>query len=172
MCWADHHANRGTGRAHTERRHRGPASSQHVVRTADDVRVSDEERMAVVAELQRHVGDGRLTLDEFEERADEVMRARTGADLRLVLRELPPPPVDAHRRERPTSASHRDRPRRPVPFWVVVLGVTAAVSLAVGHLVLWPLFLFAFAGCAGGRRSHHRHQPYRTDDPEPAITFV
>ena len=38
-------------------------------RRGPDLRVGDAEREAVVADLRVHAGHGRLTLDEFEERA-------------------------------------------------------------------------------------------------------
>lgn len=57
-----------------------------------DLRVSDAERQAVVDLLRHQTSAGRLTLSEFEERLDEVYRARTGRELRLPLRELPVEP--------------------------------------------------------------------------------
>lgn len=56
------------------------------------VRVSDAERQTIVDLLREQTTAGRLTLAEFEERLDEVYRARTAADLSLVLRELPVEP--------------------------------------------------------------------------------
>jgi hypothetical protein len=54
-----------------------------------EVRASDAERDAVVAELQEHSAQGRLTLEEFSARADEAFAAKTLADLEAVRRELP-----------------------------------------------------------------------------------
>jgi hypothetical protein len=53
------------------------------------LRVSDAERHRVVAQLQEHCAQGRLTVDEFAERTGEALAARTRADLDHVLRELP-----------------------------------------------------------------------------------
>ena len=63
--------------------------------TTPSLRVSDAERQAVVDLLRDQTTAGRLTLGEFEERLDEVYRARTDVELREPLRELPvePPPV-------------------------------------------------------------------------------
>ena len=66
------------------------------------LRVSDAERQRVVAQLQEHCAQGRLTVDEFSERTGEALAARTQADLDHVLRELPalPPPPPPVRRLR------------------------------------------------------------------------
>ena len=42
---------------------------------SEGVRVSDEERQAVVDVLREQTAAGRLTLSEFEERLDEVLAA-------------------------------------------------------------------------------------------------
>ncbi|MCK0172572.1 DUF1707 domain-containing protein [Mycolicibacterium sp. F2034L] len=64
--------------------------------TADaHIRVSDADRTAVRAILERAVGEGMLTLDEFAERIDAVLAARTRGELHPVLQDLPvaaPPP--------------------------------------------------------------------------------
>jgi hypothetical protein len=57
--------------------------------TGSNFRVGDAERDAVATQLREHYGDGRLTLDELNERLDQTLRARTGADLNAVTRDLP-----------------------------------------------------------------------------------
>ena len=57
--------------------------------TGSNIRVGDAERDAVATQLREHYGDGRLTLDELNERLDQTLRARTGADLNAVMRDLP-----------------------------------------------------------------------------------
>jgi hypothetical protein len=54
-----------------------------------EVRVSDAEREAVVRRLLRAVGEGRLDMDEFEERAAIAHAARTRADLEPLTSDLP-----------------------------------------------------------------------------------
>jgi Domain of unknown function (DUF1707) len=51
--------------------------------------MSDAEREQVVARLQHAVGEGRLTLPEFEERVTAVLHARTYADVEPHLADLP-----------------------------------------------------------------------------------
>lgn len=88
------------------------------------IRASDADRERIVTMLQEQVGTGRLTLDEFSERAAVAYRARTLGDLDALTRDLPTPP--------PRPTSHRSL----VPVLVVM-----AVLLATGLLA-------AFAGPA------------------------
>jgi Domain of unknown function (DUF1707) len=53
------------------------------------VRASDGERDQVVALLQRHFADGRLTQAELEERAGGALAARTRDQLRALIADLP-----------------------------------------------------------------------------------
>jgi hypothetical protein len=54
-----------------------------------DLRVSDEEREHVVAVLQKAIGRGMLNLDEFTERTDIALAARTRGELNAVLADIP-----------------------------------------------------------------------------------
>jgi hypothetical protein len=56
------------------------------------LRVSNAERQAVVDALRVHTGDGRLGIDEFEERSEKAIAARTRDDLRGLLDDLPSEP--------------------------------------------------------------------------------
>lgn len=62
------------------------------------VRASDGERDQVVALLQRHFSEGRLTQAELEERVDAALAARTRDQLRALTADLPAAEV---RRARP-----------------------------------------------------------------------
>jgi hypothetical protein len=53
------------------------------------MRASDAERDAVVSRLNRAVGEGRLTMDEFSDRLQLAYAARTRGDLDPLLRDLP-----------------------------------------------------------------------------------
>jgi hypothetical protein len=57
--------------------------------SGSDVRASDAERDAVVGRINRAVGEGRLTLDEFSDRLQLAYAARTRGDLDPLLRDLP-----------------------------------------------------------------------------------
>jgi DUF1707 SHOCT-like domain len=54
-----------------------------------NVRVGDADREAVAAQLREHYADGRLTLEELNERLDQAFAAKTKADLNIVMRDLP-----------------------------------------------------------------------------------
>ncbi len=57
--------------------------------TGYNVRVGDADREAVAAQLREHYADGRLTLEELNERLDQAFAAKTRADLNTALRDLP-----------------------------------------------------------------------------------
>ena len=54
-----------------------------------ELRVSDAEREHVVELLQKAIGLGLLTLEEFTERTDVALASRTRAELNVVLADLP-----------------------------------------------------------------------------------
>ena len=53
------------------------------------IRLSDAERDQAVTELSEHYQAGRLTLEEFDDRSDRALRARTGSDLSVLFADLP-----------------------------------------------------------------------------------
>jgi Domain of unknown function (DUF1707)/Cell wall-active antibiotics response 4TMS YvqF len=53
------------------------------------MRVSDEDREWAVLALREHLLAGRLTLEEFSERAGAALRARAGGELARVQEDLP-----------------------------------------------------------------------------------
>ena len=57
--------------------------------TGPNIRVGDAERESVAAQLREHYGDGRLTLDELNERLDHTFAARTYSELNAVTTDLP-----------------------------------------------------------------------------------
>ena len=57
--------------------------------TGPNIRVGDAERESVAAQLREHYGDGRLTLDELNERLDRTFAARTYGELNAVTTDLP-----------------------------------------------------------------------------------
>jgi hypothetical protein len=60
---------------------------------ADELRVSDLEREQVVQELREHFAAGRLSDDELSERSQKAYEARTNAELRSLLADLPQLPA-------------------------------------------------------------------------------
>jgi len=57
--------------------------------TERNVRVSDAERDAVAAQLREHYAQGRLTMDELNERLDRVFASKTNLELATVTADLP-----------------------------------------------------------------------------------
>jgi len=53
------------------------------------LRASDADRQRAVAALERHTAEGRLSLDEFAERVDAVLAARTHGELAAITHDLP-----------------------------------------------------------------------------------
>jgi hypothetical protein len=63
---------------------------------SDHIRASDHDRDAVVATLRDAFSEGRLTLDEFQERTTAAYAGRTWGDLRELTADLPmQPPLGA-----------------------------------------------------------------------------
>jgi hypothetical protein len=57
--------------------------------TGPDLRIGDAEREAAAAGLREHYAQGRLTLEEFNQRLDAVFKATTRRQLDLITRDLP-----------------------------------------------------------------------------------
>ncbi|WP_161606051.1 DUF1707 SHOCT-like domain-containing protein [Microlunatus speluncae] len=55
----------------------------------DRLRASDAERDQVIEELNRHAGEGRLTLDELSDRIEQAAGAKTHAELVPLTADLP-----------------------------------------------------------------------------------
>jgi DUF1707 SHOCT-like domain/Cell wall-active antibiotics response LiaF, C-terminal len=75
------------------------------------IRVSDDDRERAVILLREHLLAGRLTLDEFSERAGAALGARTGGELARVQEDLPAA----------SSGGSRSR-RNPARFTAALLG--------------------------------------------------
>jgi hypothetical protein len=57
----------------------------------DDLRIGTAERESAVKILSDHMSEGRLTLEEYDERMSAALESRTRADLRALFTDLPPP---------------------------------------------------------------------------------
>jgi Domain of unknown function (DUF1707) len=99
------------------------------------LRVGDGEREAVAEILRQQHVEGRLDSDEFQERLDRCLAAKTYADLDELIADFPSVEADQDRVGRPWG-------RRSWPFAVLPLALIAAIVLSGGHLVwlAFPLF--------------------------------
>lgn len=147
--------------------------------TGPDLRIGDAEREAAAASLREHYAQGRLTLEEFNERLDAVFKATTQSQLSLITWDLPhaaapsaPLPVTTipgGGRERARQDWSQGRPRFGI-FPVIIAALAAWFVLFDLQLRAFPwpgklaIFLAIFAVIRGllrrvfgfGRRGHVR----------------
>ena len=54
-----------------------------------ELRASHEDRDRIAEQLRVAAGDGRLTMDELDERLEKALNARTGSELAVLVNDLP-----------------------------------------------------------------------------------
>jgi Domain of unknown function (DUF1707) len=119
------------------------------------IRASDQERESVVDVLRDAYTDGRLTLDEFEERTSAAYAAKTWADLGQLTADLPAEPVfgaDLNRHWQagqpqaspPARLPHQARRDRPLGHLLPILFVWILIEAAVGSPDLAAALSFVF----------------------------
>jgi hypothetical protein len=91
---------------------------------AGDLRVGDADRDRALSELSEAFQDGRITADEFDERSQQALDARTGDELTGLLADL------AHERNRAESTEPQKAHRALVAWIVAGTSAAAATSLA------------------------------------------
>jgi hypothetical protein len=69
--------------------------------SSSELRASDADRDRTIADLREHTAVGRLTLEEFSERADRAVAAKTLSELEEIRRDLPGAPPVTRARRRP-----------------------------------------------------------------------
>lgn len=106
------------------------------------MRAGDKDRQRVVEQLGKHLGEGRLTIEEFDER---VIRAHAS----VYLDELPTLTADLPRDPEPLRRPTRPRMRAPSVVLLLVIAmllvwsvVTAVVYGAPPFFALILLFVF------------------------------
>ena len=83
-------------------------------RAPREIRVSDAERDAVVTRLNAATGEGRLTLEEFGERAGQAYAARTSGELVRLVDDLPGPTGVVSTAGQSTAGEQRLRVHNPI----------------------------------------------------------
>jgi hypothetical protein len=134
------------------------------------IRASDSDRESVVEILRQAYTDGRLDLNEFDERTTAAYAAKTWADLRQLTSDLPVDAVLGADVGKPSVAAgtpwrpgmrEPDRPAVPrgpvfVPFlpialfWLVLAGAVHATGLVI-PVVIFLLVGLRLAGLRGRR---------------------
>ena len=124
----------------------------------DEIRVADADREKAAEHLREALGEGRLTLDELDERLRDVYAARTFGDLDRLLADLPGTVDPQHSQVAPAPRTvappSRHEPNPVLPGWlsflwrlwlvavVINLVIWFAVSLSTGGLVyFWPIWV-------------------------------
>ncbi|MBU2668708.1 DUF1707 domain-containing protein [Actinoplanes bogorensis] len=92
-----------------------------------EIRASDEDRERTVAALEQHAGAGRLTLDEFAERARTAHSARTLDELAAVVQDLP-----ADAQPAGAVAAVAEEPSRDL---LVLFAIAAVVLILLGFFI-------------------------------------
>ncbi|MBO0823073.1 MAG: DUF1707 domain-containing protein [Actinobacteria bacterium] len=154
---------------------------------ADDpnIRASDADRDRAAALLREHHAVGRLTSEEFDERLDQALAAKTVGEIDSLLRDLPT--IDLYR------LPHADLSRQPSPHrpparrsdawraawggWFTVTLVCFVIWALTGFGYPWPLWValpwgavilghwVSGAHSGGGHREVHRSR--RANPPGP-----
>jgi hypothetical protein len=158
--------------------------------TGPDLRIGDAEREAAAELLREHYAQGRLTLEEFNQRLDATFAATTQRQLGQISKDLPQagpaspplrPPGPAAARTHPgRAAQYQDcswRRHRSAPRFLRLVPIMAAVAilwlLTVDlHLGFpWPgrlaIFIAAFAFVRGIMRWIWRHSAGARFGPRP-----
>lgn len=99
--------------------------------SSPELRASDADRDRAIADLREHTAAGRLTLEEFSERVDRAVAARTVAELEDVGRDLP------------SALPVARAQRRPKRFTVVAFGRTQRTGRWRLSPRGWGLVLFS-----------------------------
>lgn len=99
-----------------------------------DLRVSDAERHQVAEVLRQAAGEGRLDLDELEERLESTFAAKTYAELEPLVRDLPSHELSmpAPRGARPVASRGSGELASPAVSVAVMSGVERRGEWALG----------------------------------------
>ena len=134
---------------------------------APEPRIGDAEREAAVTALGEHYAAGRLTKEEFDERADQAWAARTASGLWPLFADLPRPSSQQSARPvgpaGPAPRSFADRWwLGPVltPVLVVLVGLTVLLHLPLVLLAV-GIWFFASRSRHGRPHGYGGHQQHR-----------
>ena len=134
------------------------------------LRASDKDRDTIAERLREAAAEGRLLIEELEQRLGAALTARTYGELEALIADLPGP--------RLTSRPRRRSSRMPlVPKLGLIVGailiapivlasIALAVQLALGVILVWWIWA-AVAWLAFGRVRRRWHRGHRWSRIEP-----
>ena len=97
----------------------------------------------MIERLRSHVADGRITMDEFEDRVALVWMARTFGDLDRITADLPVPAAETS----PATTSHAPRPAGPpIRYKPPRDDRTGKVSGTFGVISIFLVLIWLLAG--------------------------
>jgi hypothetical protein len=119
-----------------------------------NLRAADSDRQEVAAALGRHLSDGRLTVEEYDERLAKAYAARTYGDLEALFADLPrptPPRPVARQAPEPAlapaggCAPRSGHVRGAWASWTAVAVLVTAIwlfsSIGGGFHHFWPIWV-------------------------------
>jgi Domain of unknown function (DUF1707) len=115
------------------------------VATGPDLRIGDADREAVAARLREHYAQGRLTLEEFNQRLDAAFAATTRGQLGALTSDLPPAAAPSAPLPVTATGARRERARRARPGSRARLGlIPMIISAVIAWLLIFDLQLRMF----------------------------
>ena len=119
-----------------------------------ELRIGDDERSAAIAALGEHYALGRLTQEEYDERAARAWSARTRSELEPLFADLPHPQPTVPHASPATRPAQRSRSAHPgwwagawmVPVLAVVAGLVILTHLPVFLLIVLAWLFLARSG--------------------------
>ena len=109
-------------------------------------RASDEDRERLVEVLREQMVTGRLTSEELDERVGAAYAAKTWADLRCLVKDLPVTVQFADERtpvQPPPAVRPQRRERRPSPLLPIAIAWLAIMIIGDRIMFIPPLIVFA-----------------------------
>jgi Flp pilus assembly protein TadB len=118
------------------------------------LRAADRDREATADLLRREHLAGRLTSDEWQQRLDRCLTAKTYTELDELVLDLPPDDHDTRERHRGRLGARRwPRPLRLLPFLAAVLIVAVAIDIHAVWLAIPFAFFFVVRPLVWSRRA-------------------
>jgi len=120
------------------------------------IRIGDAERDRAVSDLGDHFAAGRLSREEFDDRADQAMQARFSSDLTPLFADLPEPDPE------PVSPKPAGGPPPwAYAMWLLPFVMVAAIAGAVllhAPFLIWGLVWVAVILKITGHRRQRRQR--------------